>query len=908
MQHNVPAFLPWHRELVNRFEALLRQVDPSVSLHYWDWTQDPQSAGDGQGGIVNLFTSQFMGSAGTPNATGQAGDPLKANGFYNETADPFRSDDEFGDGSQNNPCDPPRNLLRQVQPGGLRTPADDTAMVRNNALFTDFWHAIEIPHNEAHGHIGGTLGDAHLSFRDPFVFLLHSNVDRLFALWQLSNNVDTRLDPDLVYDVQETSIGSGDIEFAHWGILSPVEPWAGPEAQNASTGIVSNTKYTRPWAAPENEQNLPENQKNHKHWTVVKPPCYDTNPTIVEFLNPGSVINFNQVPQGETTIRAARFRFVSCYPVFFTVTASPTLPFKFFSTGGGTGPIDASKDSIWTEAQLWFSFTGGNPNTSAASTAVVRVKCTNFSQDFTLNLNSFSIARPTAAVALVLDQSGSMDEPAGTTGLKRIEALRYAAKTFVEVIQPGNALGVVNFDTIAYAVNDATYPGLAITTVGDGILDPNRSAARNIINNHQTNTSGVTSIGAGIIAGRQLLNAAGPFDVKALLVFTDGIENQPPYIADVLGHDARTYAVGLGNPQQISTTGLNAITDATGGYTYITGSLGSSDEDFFKLSKYFLQILAGVTNTQIVLDPAGFLPHNAVLETPFTVSNVDIESTIVLNCDLPALEFLLRTPSGQLIGPGQATPGSGITFYNAQLTSYYRFTNPVTVNGRQEFAGNWSIVLKIDPEMFKKFCANVDSPSVTHVEADHQTVLGALTSAAITPCRRGGIRYSLSVYAWSNLRMAARVLPGALQPGGSITVHAQLDEFGVPFRYATVNAEITRPDGTNEKLSLRQSATGVYDATAVATISGVYSTRVTASGTTSKGFSFTREAVLTTAVFTGANDPLPGSTGCGGEGSLCCILESLLNNQNVVTYMKKHDLDASSILKSVKECCKGKQD
>ena len=51
--HGGPAFLTWHRELINRFEALLRQIDPEVSLHYWDWNEDPRP----------LFVSSFMGSA-----------------------------------------------------------------------------------------------------------------------------------------------------------------------------------------------------------------------------------------------------------------------------------------------------------------------------------------------------------------------------------------------------------------------------------------------------------------------------------------------------------------------------------------------------------------------------------------------------------------------------------------------------------------------------------------------------------------------------------------------------------------------------------------------------------------------------------------------------------------------------
>jgi hypothetical protein len=40
--HGGPAFLTWHRELCNRFERLLRMADKKVSLHYWDWNEDPK--------------------------------------------------------------------------------------------------------------------------------------------------------------------------------------------------------------------------------------------------------------------------------------------------------------------------------------------------------------------------------------------------------------------------------------------------------------------------------------------------------------------------------------------------------------------------------------------------------------------------------------------------------------------------------------------------------------------------------------------------------------------------------------------------------------------------------------------------------------------------------------------------
>lgn len=44
--------------------------------------------------------------------------------------------------------------------------------------------SLHSAHDTAHGYIGGGIALEHYSFHDPFVFLLHSNVDRLLAAWQ----------------------------------------------------------------------------------------------------------------------------------------------------------------------------------------------------------------------------------------------------------------------------------------------------------------------------------------------------------------------------------------------------------------------------------------------------------------------------------------------------------------------------------------------------------------------------------------------------------------------------------------------------------------------------------------------------------------------------------------------------
>jgi hypothetical protein len=280
--HDGPAFLPWHRELVNRFEVLLQEVDPTVALHYWDWQTDPRRSPDGRGGTTNLFTEEFMGSPGLPNEEQRVGKPFDEesefdNGGVNAGS---RSDPQLANKAQY----PPNRITRQVAAG---TPRDfeiqyfqegsdiersarhdigsDWDMIETRGTiaehFTKMRSSVELEHDWVHTYVGGsirgplTFGSAsfaHSAFEDPFVFLLHSNVDRLWASWQLRpvgdmRQVSRRLDPEQIY-------GS---EGDDAPITELMEPWAeGP---------------VRPWGPPENQREA----KTSKDPSVVRPPLYD---------------------------------------------------------------------------------------------------------------------------------------------------------------------------------------------------------------------------------------------------------------------------------------------------------------------------------------------------------------------------------------------------------------------------------------------------------------------------------------------------------------------------------------------------------------------------------------------------------------------------------------------------------
>ena len=84
---------------------------------------------------------------------------------------------------------------------------------------------LERAHDTCHGYIGSNMGDTHISFRDPFVFLLHSNVDRVFAEWQHQPGCEWRLDLRYVYGSESNSTASIDDQGkVRVGIKSLIAP------------------------------------------------------------------------------------------------------------------------------------------------------------------------------------------------------------------------------------------------------------------------------------------------------------------------------------------------------------------------------------------------------------------------------------------------------------------------------------------------------------------------------------------------------------------------------------------------------------------------------------------------------------------------------------------------------------
>lgn len=870
--HGGPAFLPWHRELCNRFEAMLREVDPDLSLHYWDWNDDP----------TPLFTNSFMGSA-----NGDVGDPWLNAGLYDPNpapADNYRDDNVHslnqnpnGYDLHSNPADPPKTLTRNTQAGappigtsnfeGTHWATDDE--FKNAATYQDFDSLMQGGgHFLAHDWIGGNLRDPHMSFRDPVVFLLHSNVDRLWAMWQTQPGFSWRLDPNQVYG----SDGSNS------PITDPLEPWAGEPNWQATGGWP-----TRPWYTPENEQVV----KTCKHPSVVAPPCYDTLPTFpaVVTLNTPS-ITFNDVPAGETAARAIVFQVSACHDVTFSITAGPTVTSG--PAGTSFGVLLGTSVTVHTVSsigpplgRLWISYKGTNPFDMATGT--VTVHCAETNQDFVIPISANTIARPTVATMLVLDQSGSMGWLAGIDNhTKRIDVLHQAATQFVQLAQDssrqGDGVGMVSFDNNAY-------PGVGVTkNNGTGFdLAPVATAIQSL------QPQGATSIGAGLQLGRNTLSPVTGYDQQAIIVFTDGLENTAPYIADVQSSiNNRTFAIGLGTAQQVSVGALTALVNNTGGSMLLSGNLSPAIDDYFRLSKYFLQVLAGVQNSNIVTDPSGYILPGMKVRIPFILNETDIDATIILLSDLRAIRFMIETPAGDVMSPAQAS-GLGATYGVGTNLNYYRFTLPLPLGANPAQAGTWYALLELDSKLFSRYASAENVASIRSFV--------------------NGVRYNLSAHAFSNLRFRATLSQDSLQPGATLTVRAALTEYGVPVDHrASVYAMLERPDNSQATIGLSEVEPGLFEASTRANIQGVYRFHLIASGVTMRGLPFTREQQLSGAVVLGGNNPPPTSgPSTHDHEQLCQLLECLLGPNALGRLLSQHNIDANVVRGCIERWCKQRQ-
>lgn len=225
--HGAPGFLPWHRAYLLDLERELQAIDPSVALPYWRFDQP----------APKLFTADFFGVS-NPNGTVQ---------FSNTNPLQFW----VTDGVQGVNRGPRNNWDPTTQPGPtVITEAQTLALGTQYPAFSTMEGN---PHGTAHTRWDGFIRSIGTAAKDPLFFLLHCNVDRLWAKWQRQNG---RFDP-----AQAASYNSNPGNPIGHNLTDTMWPWNGitgaPRPPTAPGGAMASSPcVSAPGSQPQVQSSL----------------------------------------------------------------------------------------------------------------------------------------------------------------------------------------------------------------------------------------------------------------------------------------------------------------------------------------------------------------------------------------------------------------------------------------------------------------------------------------------------------------------------------------------------------------------------------------------------------------------------------------------------------------------------
>lgn len=247
--HESSILLPWHREFIWRFETALQSVDPNVTLPYWDWT-NPQA-------LTAIFSDDFAGGNGEgvtisiPDAGNFTGGAVVSGTF--SAANGWNLYPELHITPDGQPMGEVLLRFMQLPPtNNYPLPQADVDRILAANDYDTFRQAIEgfiqlnpsgqpttgvFMHNYFHSFVGGanfnpsvgrpeplgTMASLASSIYDPVFWLIHANVDRLWAEWQQSGHAGSQYYP---------------AQGGHYGenLSDRMWPWDGGESTPANQG------------------------------------------------------------------------------------------------------------------------------------------------------------------------------------------------------------------------------------------------------------------------------------------------------------------------------------------------------------------------------------------------------------------------------------------------------------------------------------------------------------------------------------------------------------------------------------------------------------------------------------------------------------------------------------------------
>lgn len=199
--HGDSGFPPWHRVYTLDLERELQSIDPQVTLPYWRFDR----------AAPNVFSEQFMGAPNGSVPRFSPGHPLES----------WVTDGTPG-------------ILRSmlfdpaVAPGRPIDEATTLTLGGANNEYRLFRQYEGNPHGSAHVSFSGFLSAISTAARDPLFFMLHANVDRLWAKWQWFHRRHSRTEPNAYFGSSRVGHNLEDTMWPWNGDTTPPRPATAP--------------------------------------------------------------------------------------------------------------------------------------------------------------------------------------------------------------------------------------------------------------------------------------------------------------------------------------------------------------------------------------------------------------------------------------------------------------------------------------------------------------------------------------------------------------------------------------------------------------------------------------------------------------------------------------------------------
>lgn len=166
--HGDAGFLPWHRAYLLDLERELQVIDPSVALPYWRFDQP----------APRVFSRDFMGVPDAVTGTLQFSPSNPFQFWVSDGTPGIVRRPQFNTTTQS---------ARSPSGGTVLSEAATLALGDPGTRYARFARMEGNPHGTAHISFSGYISGIPTAARDPLFFMLHANVDRLWAKWQWFN-------------------------------------------------------------------------------------------------------------------------------------------------------------------------------------------------------------------------------------------------------------------------------------------------------------------------------------------------------------------------------------------------------------------------------------------------------------------------------------------------------------------------------------------------------------------------------------------------------------------------------------------------------------------------------------------------------------------------------------------------